>query len=81
MQVGPLARGLGTPPPGSPPGALFRAVRYNAGLIDIQGDQLTFTALGEDGEAFYRETLSAADLTPRAEAASHGSAHMRTSAP
>lgn len=81
MQVGPLARGLGTPPPGSPPGVLFRAVRYNAGLIDIDGDQLTFTGLGEDGETFYGETLSAADLTPRAEATSHGSAHRLTSTP
>jgi alkaline phosphatase D len=80
MQVGPLARGLGTPP-GSPPGVLFRAVRYNAGLIDIDGDQLTFTALGEDGEAFYRETLSTADLTPRAVATSHGSAHRLTPVP
>jgi len=66
FQVGPLARGLGTPPSGSPPGVVFRAVRYNAGIIDIDGDQLTFSALGDDGEVFYRETLSAAELTPRA---------------
>lgn len=65
MQIGPLARGLGTPPP-AVPGVLFRAVRYNAGLIDITGDQLTLTGLGADGERFYQETLSAADLTPRA---------------
>ncbi len=65
MQIGPLARGLGTPPP-AVPGVLFRAVRYNAGLIDIAGDQLTLTGLGADGERFYQETLSAADLTPRA---------------
>jgi phosphodiesterase/alkaline phosphatase D-like protein len=65
MQVGPLARGLGSPPAATP-GVAFRAVRYNAGLIDVDGDQLTFTALGEDGEAFYSETLSADELTPRA---------------
>jgi len=65
MQVGPLGRGFGTPPP-AVPGVLFRAVRYNAGLIDIAGDQLTLTGLGADGERFYQETLSAADLTPRA---------------
>jgi alkaline phosphatase D len=65
MQVGPLARGLGTPE-GSPSSVLFRAVRYNAGIIDVDGDQLVFSALGDDGEVFYRETLSAADLTPRA---------------
>jgi alkaline phosphatase D len=64
MQVGPLARGLGIPPP-PVPGVLFRDVRYNAGLIDIAGDQLMLTGLGADGERFYRETLSAADLTPR----------------
>jgi phosphodiesterase/alkaline phosphatase D-like protein len=65
IQVGPLGRGFGTPPP-AVPGVLFRAVRYNAGLIDITGDQLTLTGLGADGERFYQETLSAADLTPRA---------------
>jgi alkaline phosphatase D len=64
MQVGPLARGLGIPPP-PVPGVLFRAVRYNAGLIDIAGDQLMLTGLGADGERFYQVTLSAADLTPR----------------
>jgi phosphodiesterase/alkaline phosphatase D-like protein len=64
MQVGPLARGLGRPE-GSPPGVLFRAVRYNAGIIDVDGDRLVFSAVGDDGEVFYRETLSAVDLTPR----------------
>lgn len=65
VQIGPLARGLGTPGPDAP-GVIFRAVRYNAGLIDVDGDRLTLTGLGAGGEAFYRETLSAADLTPRA---------------
>jgi phosphodiesterase/alkaline phosphatase D-like protein len=65
IQVGPLARGLGTPQ-GSPSSVLFRAVRYNAGIIDVDGERLVFSALGEDGEVFYRETLSADDLTPRA---------------
>jgi phosphodiesterase/alkaline phosphatase D-like protein len=65
MQIGPLARGLGVPP--SPvPGVLFRAVRYNAGLIEIDGDRLTMVGLGAGGERFYQETVSAADLTPRA---------------
>ncbi|HZJ63024.1 MAG TPA: alkaline phosphatase D family protein, partial [Kofleriaceae bacterium] len=66
LQVGPLARGLGTPPSLAPASVVFRAVRYNAGIIDIDGDQLTFSALGDDGEVFYTETLSAAELTPRA---------------
>ena len=65
FQIGPLARGFGAPV-GDPPGVLFRAVRYNAGVIDVDGDHLTFTALGDDGTAFYREELTAADLTPRA---------------
>jgi phosphodiesterase/alkaline phosphatase D-like protein len=65
MQIGPLGRGLGVPGPMAP-GVIFRAVRYNAGVIDIAGDQLTLTGLGDSGEPFYRETLSAADLTPRA---------------
>lgn len=64
IQVGPLGRGLGVPGPAAP-GVVFRAVRYNAGLIEIDGDRLTVIGLGDDGEAFYRETLSADDLTPR----------------
>jgi phosphodiesterase/alkaline phosphatase D-like protein len=65
MQIGPLGRGLGTPGP-TAPGVLFRAVRFNAGLIDIAGDQLTLMGLGDGGEIFYRETATSADLTPRA---------------
>jgi hypothetical protein len=64
MQIGPLGRGLGTPGP-TAPGVLFRAVRFNAGLIDIAGDQLTLMGLGDGGEIFYRETVTSADLTPR----------------
>jgi len=63
MQIGPLARGLGMPL-GDPPGVLFRSVRYNAGVIEVDGDRLTFLALGDDGEVFYREALSVSDLTP-----------------
>ncbi|HEY0250233.1 MAG TPA: alkaline phosphatase D family protein, partial [Kofleriaceae bacterium] len=40
FQVGPLARGLGTPGPDGP-GVLFREVRYNFGLLDITPDSLT----------------------------------------
>lgn len=65
MQCGPIARGLGVPGP-AVPGELFRAARYNAGLVEIDGDRLTFSGLGEDGERFYSETVSAADLTPSA---------------
>jgi hypothetical protein len=69
LQIGPLARGLGTPGP-AVPGVLFRAVRYNAGVLEIDGDRLTLIGLGEHGEPFYRETLSAADLTARTSATS-----------
>jgi phosphodiesterase/alkaline phosphatase D-like protein len=64
MQIGPLARGLGVPGPAAP-GVLFRAPRYNAGLVEIDGDRLTFSGLGEDGQRFYSETVTAGDLTPR----------------
>jgi len=67
MQIGPLARGIGVPGP-MVPGVLYRAERYNAGLLEIDGDQLTFSGLGEDGQRFYRETVTAADLTPRLDA-------------
>lgn len=63
FQVGPLARGLGTPGPDAP-GVLFRSVQYNFGLIDVTGDRLTVTGIGADGSCFYNEQLSAADLTP-----------------
>jgi phosphodiesterase/alkaline phosphatase D-like protein len=64
MQIGPLARGIGAPGPAAP-GVVFRAARYNAGLVEIDGDRLTFSGLGEDGQRFYRETITAQDLTPR----------------
>jgi len=66
FQVGPLARGVIAPPPETPPGVLFRSPRYNFGLIEIEGEQLTFTGIGADGERFYKETLTVADLTPAA---------------
>jgi hypothetical protein len=64
MQIGPLARGIGVPGP-AVPGVLYRAERYNAGIVEIDGDRLTFSGLGEDGQRFYTETVTAADLTPR----------------
>jgi alkaline phosphatase D len=64
FQTGPLARGLGTPGPDAP-GVLFRSVQYNFGLIDVTADRLTVCGIGADGSCFYKEELSAADLTPR----------------
>lgn len=63
LQVGPFARGLGTPGR-TAPGVLFRSVQYNFGLIDVDGDALTFTGIGADGHAFYAETLTSEQLRP-----------------
>jgi alkaline phosphatase D len=63
FQIGPIARGLGMPPP-AVDGVLFRSVQYNVGIIDVDGDRLTFAGLGADGTRFYEETLTAAQLMP-----------------
>lgn len=65
FQVGPLARGLGQPS-GDPAGVVYRAARFNAGLVEIDGDRLTITGVGDRGERFYTETVTADELTPRA---------------
>ncbi len=62
FQVGPLCRGVLTPHVDSP-NVLFRSLQYNFGLIDIDGDQLTFSGVGADGTVFYKETLTAETLT------------------
>jgi alkaline phosphatase D len=64
FQIGPIARGLGMPPP-AVDGVLFRSAQYNVGIIDVDGDELTFAGLGADGTRFYEETLTAAQLTPK----------------
>ncbi len=64
FQTGPLARGLGPFGPAGP-GVLFRHAGYNAGLFEIYDDRIEVTGLGADGEHFYTETLTVADLTPR----------------
>lgn len=64
VQIGPLARGLGTPV-AQGAGVLFRAERYNVGLLDIDGDRLVVAGLGADGARFYEETLTPDALTPR----------------
>jgi phosphodiesterase/alkaline phosphatase D-like protein len=63
FQVGPLCRGILTPHVFQP-GVVFRSMQYNFGLIDVDGEQLTFSAVGPDGEVFYKETLTGQDLTP-----------------
>jgi alkaline phosphatase D len=62
FQVGPLARGLGRPGPARPE-ILYQRAAYNFGLIEIDDTNLTFSAIDGDGEAFYRETLTVAELT------------------
>jgi hypothetical protein len=64
IQIGPLARGVLAPPPAAS-GVLFRAERYNVGLLEIAGDSLTIAGLGTGGERFYEETLTPDQLTPR----------------
>jgi len=64
FQVGPLARGIGTPGPMAP-GVVFRSERYNAGLLEFDAEHLVVTGIGPDGERFYSETLTADELTPR----------------
>lgn len=63
FQVGPVRRGIGMPRTQGA-GVLFRSAQYNVGLIDVDGEQLTFSGLGPDGTTFYKESLSAQDLTP-----------------
>ena len=63
FQVGPIARGVITPP-ALIDGVLYRAERYNFGLVDVDRESLTFAAVGEGGELFYKETLDIPDLTP-----------------
>ena len=63
FQVGPIARGLGMWHVEAD-GVLFRHSGYNMGLIDLDGESLTFSGIGEDGAVFYKETLSVEELTP-----------------
>jgi len=63
FQVGPLCRGIGMPHVISP-GVLFRSTQYNFGLIDVDGEELTFSGVGPDGTVFYKETLTPQQLTP-----------------
>jgi hypothetical protein len=65
IQIGPVARGLGFPMEPAPAGVVFRAVRYNAGIIDVTRDALTFTGLGAGGERFYAETVTPEQLLAR----------------
>ena len=62
FQFGPLARDTGTPGPAAP-GVLARAVAFNFGLIQIDGETISISAIGEGGETLFATTLTAAELT------------------
>jgi alkaline phosphatase D len=63
FQIGPLGRGIGQAGPDGP-NVLYRNLRYNFGLIDVDGDSLTMSGVGDDGTVFYKETLEAGQLAP-----------------
>lgn len=63
FQVGPLCRGILTPHVDAP-GVLYRNTTYNFGLVDVDGDELTFSGVGPDGSVFYKETFTPQALTP-----------------
>jgi len=63
FQVGPLARGIG-PYGEDAPGVLFRAGRYNAGLIEVTATELRVIGLGDNGERFYAESFTPDQLRP-----------------
>lgn len=63
FMTGPLRRGIGEVGPVAP-GVLFRYQGYNAALLEIHADRIEVSGVGADGQRFYRETLTVADLTP-----------------
>lgn len=63
LQFGPLARDPRDPGP-QQPGVLARAVDYNFGLIAIDGETISFTAVGPGGGTLFAATLTADELTP-----------------
>jgi len=62
IQMGPLARGLGTPDP-PVPGVLYRNVCENFALVEASADALAVTGIAADGTRFYKETFGKDDLT------------------
>jgi hypothetical protein len=63
FMTGPLRRGIGEVGRVAP-GVLFRYQGYNAALLEIHADRIELTGVGAEGQRFYRETLTVADLTP-----------------
>ncbi len=62
FQFGPLARDTRTPGAATP-GVLARAVAFNFGLIQIDGETISISAIGEGGETLFATTLTADALT------------------
>jgi phosphodiesterase/alkaline phosphatase D-like protein len=61
FQVGPLARGLGTPGP-AVEGVLTRQVLPNIGVLDVSADAITLRAITTGGTVLHEETLTLDDL-------------------
>ena len=64
FQVGPLARGLGMPGPTGAGRAVSQRAATTSALIDIDGRPPDDLRRRCRWQRFYKETLSAADLTP-----------------
>jgi alkaline phosphatase D len=64
VQFGPFARDVRQPGPMTA-GVLARELAYNFGVIEIDGDSITLTAIGPGGVQLFTETLTAEALTPR----------------
>lgn len=62
FQFGPLARDTRVPGPATA-GVLARAVAYNFGVVTIDGETISISAVGEGGELLFATTLTADDLT------------------
>ncbi len=63
FQFGPLARDPREPDPPQP-GVVARAVEFNFGLIEIDGETIVISAIGTGGRRLFSTTLTADDLVP-----------------
>ncbi|MDX2090339.1 MAG: alkaline phosphatase D family protein [Kofleriaceae bacterium] len=61
FQVGPLARGVGTPGP-AVAGVLARQAQPNVAMLDVTADAVTLRAIGADGTVLHEESLTLDDL-------------------
>lgn len=65
FQVGPISRGIITPPQAQP-GVLARSLQYNFGVLELDAaPRLTFRAVGAYGATFYTESFAPDALVAR----------------